>query len=203
MKGFSKSSIQDSYSEAFKIDLVNNKKEALLVNILALVVMLALMIPVYKSFFDFGAESARNGLGATLAARGPKLILAVVLFLLYIPAHEAVHGIVMRFFTTEKLRFGYNFLYAYAGSLEGVFNPIEYCLVALAPLVCFQLVFDLLMEIIPSFKAVWLFLIAINASGSMGDVYVFCRIAPRWKEKFLINDTGTDMTVYKENEKKS
>ncbi len=190
MKGIKKSDLESKgYKEKGKIDLVNNKKEAILVNVwgIAIIVVMLLIIPLlYKANI--------------VISPGEKyfisMIAFIVLMLLYIPLHEIVHGITLKCFSDEKLSFGWKLVYAYCGSKEAAMRPNEYFIVALAPLVVFSLVFIPLMFINKELSLVWYALEAMNVSGSIGDIYVTVKL---WKERnndTLITDSGTDMTFW-------
>lgn len=193
MKRIRTSELGDAYRLKFKIDLVNNRKEALYVNGLALVVMIIMLIPFIRSFYKVGSRVCS---GDSLIPILWNTLFCAVGCILYLVAHEAAHGLAMKCFTDAKLRFGYKFVYAYAGSIEGLFKPVEYILIALTPMLFFGVVFELCREKIPYFATSFYLLQMMNVSGSMGDVYVVFRILKHSQEKILINDTGTDMTVY-------
>lgn len=175
------------WKEDEKIDLVNNKKEALKVNAWGLLIMLVMAL--FLPFFNIEGFYGESFFMRT--------ILLFVLIILYIPLHEIVHGIVMKCFTKEKLRFGWKLVYAYCGSFEGAFRYYPYALIALAPLLFFSLVFINLIGLVPSLSFAWYVMEIINVSGSVGDIYVSIRLWKRRKENIYIVDTGTDMTVWK------
>lgn len=190
MKEIKKSSLEErGYREKGKIDLVNNKKEATIVNIMGVVIVLVMLafVPLFfkKGLFDFFRDNYFL-----------KCFVFLLSLFLYIPLHEIVHGIFLKAFTHEKLSFGWKFVYAYCGSKEGVTRPKEYFIVALSPLVVFTLVFVSLMVLNPEFSILWYYMEVMNVSGSVGDIYVTVKL---WKERkydILINDTGTDMTIW-------
>ena len=190
MKGMNKSGLDSlGYRESYKIDLVNNKKEALLINVLSIVVLviMALLIPL---FFKTGLIQFKK----------EDYFLSVVFFILsmilYIPLHEIVHGITLKCFTDERIKFGWKFVYAYCGSKEAVVKPKEYFLVALSPLLVFSLIFIALMAINRELSLLWYIMEIMNVSGSLGDIYVTFRL---WKDRdndVLVSDSGTDMTIW-------
>lgn len=190
MKGMNIKDLEkEGYKEMEKIDLVNNKKEAMLVNILGIVIVVLMMafIPLLiKASF---VRSYRDNLLLSLIVFSVSLIL-------YIPLHEIVHGAVLKCYTDEKLSFGWKFVYAYCGSKEAVVKRGEYYFVALAPLMVFSFVFIILMALNPSLSFVWYLMEIMNVSGSIGDIYVSVKLCKKREKNILITDSGTDMSFW-------
>ncbi len=185
-------SLPEGYSEIRKIDLMKNKKEALLVNGLALIIA-AVMILIANVFMPLTKEFARivrNESGEVFIF--PLIIPALIFYLL---AHEAVHGIFMKKFSGIRAKYGFNGLYAYAGS-EAFFNKKHYMIIALAPVV---LLGGILIPANILGGADWFWFIfyvqIANLSGAAGDLYVSA-IMRKLPEDILIQDMGVSMTVY-------
>ena len=191
MKGMN---IQDleglGYKECTKIDLVKNKKEALLVNIYGIIIMvvMAVFIPllIMGGIIEFNLETTFP----------LSFIVLLISLILYIPLHEIVHGIVLKNYTDEKLSFGWKLVYAYCGSKEAVVDRKEYYAVALAPLLVFSVVFISLMVLNPSLSLVWYVMEIMNVSGSVGDIYVSIKLRKEKSRDILITDSGTDMSFW-------
>ena len=127
MKGMNIKDLEkEGYKEIEKIDLVNNKKEAMLVNILGFVIVVVMMVFIPLLIKAGFIRSYKDNLILSLIVFSISLIL-------YIPLHEIVHGVVLKCYTNEKLSFGWKFVYAYCGSKEAVVKRGEYYFVALAP----------------------------------------------------------------------
>lgn len=183
--------LPEGYRELTHIDLQKNKKEALIVNGLGLVVMLVLgvlghlVVPI-QSLFDmeqgFGVYCARFGV----------LIVGIVV---YMVLHEAVHGVCMMRFSTVKPHYGFTGMYAFAGS-EAYFSRPYYIVIALAPVVVWGVVLAVLCALVPA-QWFWVayFIQITNLSGAAGDLYVTARMM-RMPEDILVQDAGTSMTVY-------
>ena len=190
MKGMNIKDLEkEGYKEMEKIDLVNNKKEAMLVNILGIVivvVMIAFIPLLIKAGF---VRSYRDNLLLSL-------IIFSVSLILYIPLHEIVHGAVLKCYTDEKLSFGWKFVYAYCGSKEAVVKRGEYYFVALAPLMVFSFVFIILMALNPSLSFVWYLMEIMNVSGSIVDIYLSVFLFKKREKNILITDSGTDMSFW-------
>ena len=191
MKGMNIKDLEGlGYKECTKIDLVKNKKEALLVNIYGIIIMviMAVFIPllIMGGIIEFNLETTF-----------PLFFIVLLLSLiLYIPLHEIVHGIVLEKYTDEKLSFGWKLVYAYCGSKEAVVDRKEYYAVALAPLLVFSVVFISLMVLNPSLSLVWYVMEIMNVSGSVGDIYVSIKLRKEKSRDILITDSGTDMSFW-------
>ena len=191
MKGMNIKDLEGlGYKECTRIDLVKNKKEALLVNIYGIIIMvvMAVFIPllIMGGIIEFNLETTFPLF----------FIVLLISLILYIPLHEIVHGIVLKNYTDEKLSFGWKLVYAYCGSKEAVVNRREYYAVALAPLLVFSVVFISLMVLNPSLSLVWYVMEIMNVSGSVGDIYVSIKLRKEKSRDILITDSGTDMSFW-------
>ena len=191
MKGMNIKDLEGlGYKECTKIDLVKNKKEALLVNIYGIIIMvvMAVFIPllIMGGIIEFNLETTFP----------LSFIVLLISLILYIPLHEIVHGIVLKKYTDEKLSFGWKLVYAYCGSKEAVVDRKEYYAVALAPLLVFSVVFISLMVLNPSLSLVWYVMEIMNVSGSVGDIYVSIKLRKEKSRDILITDSGTDMSFW-------
>lgn len=191
MKGMNIKDLEGlGYKECTKIDLVKNKKEALLVNIYGIIIMvvMAVFIPllIMGGIIEFNMETTFP----------LSFIVLLISLILYIPLHEIVHGIVLKKYTDEKLSFGWKLVYAYCGSKEAVVDRKEYYAVALAPLLVFSVVFISLMVLNPSLSFVWYVMELMNVSGSVGDIYVSIKLRKEKSRDILITDSGTDMSFW-------
>ena len=191
MKGMNIKDLEGlGYKECTRIDLVKNKKEALLVNIYGIIIMvvMAVFIPllIMGGIIEFNLETTFP----------LSFIVLLISLILYIPLHEIVHGIVLKKYTDEKLSFGWKLVYAYCGSKEAVVDRKEYYAVALAPLLVFSVVFISLMVLNPSLSLVWYVMEIMNVSGSVGDIYVSIKLRKEKSRDILITDSGTDMSFW-------
>lgn len=185
------SMLPEGYGELFHIDLQKDKRLALIVNGIALVILAVLavaghlIVPI-SALFDMD-----GGLGPYVL-RFAVLVLGTVVYILL---HEAVHGVVMYHCSHVKPRFGFTGLYAFAGS-DVYFNKRDYIVIALAPVVVWGVVLAILTPLVPRtwFWVVWFIQIA-NLSGGGGDLYVTWRFA-KLPGDILVQDTGVAMTVF-------
>ena len=177
--------LPEGYQEIWRADLAKNKKQALLVNGLALALAVGtVLVPL------LGRAAA-----GSFVLSGWQMAVAAVGLLFYIPLHELVHGLCMKGFGAGKIHYGYAGVYAWAGSND-FFKKWPYIVIALAPLVSLGIALACLCVFVPHnwFWAVYLIQV-MNISGAAGDIYV------AWKafgmpEDLLVQDTGTAMVFY-------
>lgn len=184
------SQLPPDYHTAMRVDLMADKKQALTVNALALAIAALMGIGMHH-FIPFDLfDSSRGALFSVLRAG----VLLLGLFA-YIPLHELVHGVTMKFCGCQKVDYGFNWVYAYAGSRE-YFPKNCYLVIALAPIAVWGAVLLGLNVLVPrSFFWVVYFIQITNISGAAGDLYVTWLFRPLPKD-ILIQDTGISMTVY-------
>ena len=184
-------SLPEGYREILTVDLQNNKKLALLVNGIALVIsviMIAAALPFVSvtALFDMSAGLVPYALRFAALAVGE---------VAYIILHELVHGITMKHFGAGRIKYGFTGIYAYAGCAD-FFPKFSYIVIALAPVVLWGAVLVLINCLVPpSWFWIVYFIQITNISGAAGDFYVtakFCRLP----KDILVADDGTKMRVY-------
>lgn len=127
------------------------------------------------------------------------LLLQLFLFLgslvLYTVLHELTHGVLMRYYSGLRPRYGFNGLYAYAGS-NAYFDRRSYRVIALAPVVLLGLLLLLLCCLV-LISLFWFFYLIqiVNLSGAAGDIYV-CLLLQKLPADLLIQDSGIAMEFY-------
>ena len=181
--------LPENYKEILYVDLQKNKKLALLVNGLALIIS-AVMIIIGLIISPL----------SKLYSEGPVILLINLLIMLigmplYLVLHELVHGIFMYSYSRVKPRYGFTGMYAYAGS-DGYFSKLPYIIIALAPVVIWGIVLLVLNLTLPSYLFWSVYMIQIaNISGAAGDAYVTAKFS-RLPTSILVQDTGVALTVY-------
>lgn len=119
----------------------------------------------------------------------------LAMHLVYIPLHELVHGLWMRVFSREKIRYGFQGCYAYAGS-NAFFSVAQHNIIAVAPLITWGIALAALERVLPEAWFWILFSVQIvNVSGSAGDLYCVFRTL-RYPRGTRIQDTGVRMRVF-------
>ncbi len=190
----SMSVLPEGYKEGLSIDLQKDKKLALLVNGLSLLIAVLTVVPVLflvpiTPLFDVSGDwvSYFLRLGALLVGMAVYMVL-----------HEAVHGIAMKLCGTKKVKYGFTGLYAFAGS-DDYYGKAAYLFIALAPVVLWGIALGVACFLVPAswFWVVYLIEV-VNLSGAAGDLYVTVRFL-RLPKDILVRDVGTSMTVYVKN----
>ncbi len=183
--------LPQGYKQLLAIDLQKDKKLALIVNGMAILIGVVMAVPMHfvvpiNSLFDVS-----GGL-LPYIIRFFALILSVVF---YIVSHEAVHGIAMKICGTKGVKYGFTGLYAYAGSTD-YYNKGAYIFIALAPVILWGIVLFVINFLVPEswFWVVYIIQIT-NISGAAGDAYVSICFA-KLPNDILIQDNGTAMIVY-------
>ena len=183
--------LPEEYREILSIDLQKDKKLALLVNVLAIVIAVLLAVPMnfyipISTLFDRSKE-----FGEFMLQMGVLLLSMFV----YAILHELVHGITMKLAGTKKVKYGFTGMYAFAGS-DDYYDKKSYIIIALAPVVVWGIVLAVLNAFVP---AEWFWVVYIiqimNLSGAVGDYYVSFKFSKLPKD-IWVHDCGTSMKVY-------
>lgn len=187
-------SLPKNYQLYAEIDLLKNKKLAILLNISSLVVAV-LMIISAMHFVGLGALLNVEAAWQLLV----KLFALLALSLAYIALHEAVHGLAMKLCGTKRVKYGYSVVYAYAGS-EDYYPKGKYIFIALAPVILWGIVLALAALLVPrSWFWVVYFVQITNISGAVGDAYVTVKML-KMPKNILVQDTGTAMSIFAEKQ---
>ena len=189
MRSFPK--LPDGFVEIYSIDLKKNKKAALLVNALAIIIGVALaiighfIVPITTLF------SMDSGITMYML----RLLVLVISLILYIILHELVHGIAMKICGTKKVKYGFTGLYAFAGSND-YYDKISYIFIALAPIVVWGIILAVINIFVPA-EWFWIvyFIQLSNLSGAAGDLYVTVKFS-KMPRDILIFDYGVGMKVF-------
>jgi hypothetical protein len=120
----------------------------------------------------------------------------VVAFVAVLVLHELVHGLCFWLITRSRPRFGLQLAYAYASAPEWYIPRNPYLVVGLAPLILISLVGIALLPWLPqSLLLPWIFALAVNASGSVGDIYIIGWLLGR-PASAMVNDHGDCIQIY-------
>ncbi len=179
------------YRPLFSIDLQKDKKLALLINGLALVIGLAMAVPMHFVVPIFTLFDMEQGMRAYIT----RFVVLIIAEVAYLVLHEAVHGVAMKLCGTKKVKYGFTGLYAYAGS-EDYYDKKSYIFIAMAPVVLWGVVIAVINLLVPPawFWVVYWVQIG-NISGAAGDIYVTVRFS-RLPKEILVQDSGVGMSVY-------
>ncbi len=186
-------SLPPGYGQAFALDLSSDRRVMVLLNIAGL----ALLVP-FGAFFWWTAQLLRPGIELRLfelssLAGIVSLILAMVLMILL---HEAVHGLFFWIYLQDRPIFGLRAAYAFAAAPDWFIPRNPYLVIGLAPLILISAAGLVLFLIIPERWFLPVFaLLALNAAGAVGDLFVFLRLISQPAET-LICDEGDRFTAY-------
>lgn len=183
--------LPEDYGEIYSLNLQKDKREAIIVNLLALAIAAVMavsmnfFVPV-TSFFDMSGGIVRYFL---------RLAALIVLMVLYMVLHELVHGIAMKLCGTKRVKYGFTGLYAFAGS-EDYYDKKSYIFIALAPIVLWGTVLAAVNFFVPTewFWIVYMIQL-INISGAAGDLFAAVKFS-RMPKNILIQDSGVSMRVF-------
>lgn len=176
------------YREIRRVDLLQNRREAVLVNGIALAIM-AVMVAVGFLICPPFSELELS------FSKFLNVVLMLAGIVVYMALHEIVHGVFMMAFSGRRPHYGYTGFYAYAGS-DALFRRTQYLIIAFAPVVILGAVIAVLNVAFYETAFWYLYIIQIvNLSGAAGDLYVGVLIA-RSCEDVMVRDAGTDMSFY-------
>ena len=184
--------LPENYETVMELNLQKNKKTALLINGLAVVLTVVLML------IGMIIRPIRFSLDTDEAFRSfiIKMIVLSVCYIAYIILHELTHGFAMKHYGGQKVQYGFTGLYAFAGSKEDYFDKYAYFRITLAPVVIWGVIFMILLLLVPEdwFWIVY-FLQIGNISGAAGDLFVAWKTS-RMPDTLYVRDTGVDMTMF-------
>lgn len=180
--------LPEGYKEYYSVDLQKNKKIALVVNVIAVIISFIMALPMH--FVVPISTLLWNEEGYII-----RMLSLIVLLILYMILHELVHGISMKLCGTKKVKYGFTGLYAFAGS-EDYYPKKPYIFIALAPVVLWGVVLAVVNLVVPT-EWFWIIYIVqiMNISGAAGDLFVTVKFS-RMPDDILIKDYGVGMTVY-------
>lgn len=183
--------LPEGYREIYALDMHEDKKLAVWVNLLSLAIAAVFAVPmlfVVPWWTTFDVTDGMTGYWIKFAAM-------LGLTLLYLVLHELVHGIAMRICGTKKIRYGFKGVYAFAAS-DDYYRKKPYIFIALAPVVLWGIVLAIVTPFVPaSWFWVVYFVQLMNLSGAAGDLYVTVKFS-RMPRDILIRDSGVGMVVY-------
>lgn len=183
--------LPEGYREIYALDMHEDKKLAVWVNLLSLAIAAVFAVPmlfVVPWWATFDVTDGMTGYWIKLAAM-------LGLTLVYLVLHELVHGIAMRICGTKKIRYGVKGVYAFAAS-DDHYRKKPYIFIALAPVVLWGIVLAIVTPFVPaSWFWVVYFVQLMNLSGAAGDLYVTVKFS-RMPRDILIRDSGVGMVVY-------
>jgi hypothetical protein len=199
--------LPEGYDLDRTLDLIKDRKLLLILSAASLGLFLvswaglAWLLRLLRPDLTAGAsfELTVPGFGGILL---PLLVLLGVIFVMVV-LHEAIHGICFWLFTGGRVKFAFKGAYAYAAAPDWYLHKRPYMVVSMAPLVLITVLgLMALVWVPPGWIAPLMLLIAMNASGAVGDIYVFFLLI-RMPEDALIQDFGEQMMLFTRRESQS
>lgn len=196
MKNF-EAELPQNYKLVKTID-AKNAKVGVVLNLIAMLVMLASVIPAYflinVPFREMLDLDNNNGMYSLV-----RVIVMFAIFVAYIILHELVHGAAYKALTKQKLTFGLSLTVAFCG-VPNIYVYRKTALIAvLAPFVVFTPVFLTLCFVLPTAldKLLAAFMLGAHVGGCSGDLWVSGLLLFKYRDKMtLMNDTGPKQTFY-------
>jgi hypothetical protein len=185
------------------LDLIKDRKLLLILSVaslglfLACWVGLAWLLRLLRPDFTASASFELNvpGSGGFLLS----LLLLVGVVLAMVVLHEAIHGVCFWLFTGGGVKFAFKGVYAYAAAPDWYVYKQPYMIVSLAPLVLITVLGLITLVWAPvNWVASLMLLIAMNASGAVGDLYVYFLLT-NLSEDTLVQDFGEGMMLFTRN----
>jgi hypothetical protein len=190
-------SLPAEYQLARSIDLRQEPKLMLWLNLVGLGLLV-----LFGWLFLWLAEGLRSptlaepSISISLPSGIAAILGTVVAFVGVLVLHELVHGLCFWLITRARPRFGLQLAYAYASAPEWFIQRNPYLVVGLAPLILISLLGVALLPWLPgSLLLPWVFALAVNASGSVGDLYIIGWLLGR-PASALVNDHGDCIRIY-------
>jgi hypothetical protein len=184
--------LPEGYAQSGEINLKKNKQLAIILNVAAVLVAIA----VFVILAIFAAPVRPGILRLSGSFTTWTLLIQLGLMVLLFTLHELIHGIFFWVFTRSRPVFAVRALYACAGAPDWYIPARQYAVVTIGPLAVIGTVGVLLMLLVPeSWVLVIAFLVALNTGGAVGDLLVFNRIFKLPRTSFA-NDTGDVITFY-------
>lgn len=188
--------LPSGYSQVYYLN-AKNVKVGIIFNLLALVIMLAVIAIAVVLFIAFGKMPET----IDFISMEISLLATLVLMLVYLVLHELVHGAAYKIMTGEKLTFGVSWSCAYCGvphiytyrktALVALVSPLIIFSVILIPITCVALFVS------PYIYFTLVLLLASHLGGCIGDIYVTILLLTKYKDKrMLIRDTGPEQFFY-------
>ena len=184
-------SLPDDYREIYSVNLQKDKKVAIFIIVLALLIFAVMVIPM-NSFVPI---STLFNMETGLLNYCLRFFVLIISLLIYMCLHEFIHCITMKAFGTQKVKYGFTGIYAFAGS-DDYYDKKSYITIALAPVVVFLFVLAAINLIVPQdwFWVVYILQIC-NIAGAAGDIFVTIKFA-KMPKNIVVRDSGVGMTVY-------
>lgn len=196
--------LPDEFHLLKSLDLIKDRKMLVLLSLASLGLFvinwagLAWLLQVLRPNIAPGSESISFNLTGAASIFVQLLVLLGVIFVM-VTLHEAIHGVFFWLFTGGRVKFAFRGAYAYAAAPGWYIRKAPYLFISMAPLVLISLLGVIALLLIPvNWILPVLLLVAMNASGAVGDLYVFFLLVSKSGD-MLVQDFGEQMEIYARN----
>lgn len=182
--------LPENYRLAEKISIATDKKLAIGLNVTGFLVTVALLIFFFAIFIadEDGTFSFTIGLLPILVVIIGAIAVVVI--------HELVHGIFIKHYTKEPVKYAFHGFAASAGSPDHYFGKKEYIIIALAPFIIVNAaLIAALFSLHGTWFAVMYFVFAIHFTGCIADLYMVWKLR-HFGPDTLIRDVGIEMEFF-------
>jgi hypothetical protein len=192
--------LPDSYQLSGSLNLSKDHRLAILLNLLGLVLLV-----FFGWVFILAMQFLRPGFDGqllNLVVGSPVeiiyfLISLLVVSVIMVVAHEAVHGLIFWLITRQRPVYGFRGLYAFASAPGWFIARNPYLVVAIAPFIAITTLGLGLMAVIPTGLILQiLLLITLNASGAVGDLAVVFWLLTQ-PASIYVQDFGDGINLYR------
>jgi len=193
--------LPENYRLSQKVDLINEPRLLLILSLASLVLFVASWVILGWLLTVLRSDTFASNVSFSFSPGGSGSIILSLLVLLgviltMVVLHEGIHGLFFWLFTGGKVEFAFKGAYAYAAAPDWYLSKRPYLFISLAPLVIITVLGVILLFIVPpSWISPVFLLVTFNASGAVGDIYVFYLLA-RMSGDQLIRDSGERMEIY-------
>ncbi len=175
--------LPEGYTLHEHIDLEKDKKRAIWLNVMTIALFLGVFafLPV---------------IGIDISVTLPGIFFLFVGIVLYIVAHEIIHGIFFRLDRNLKVRYQFHGFAASAAAPDAYLTKPHFLIVGLAPFFVLTAVFALILPLTSGGVFVLFYcLFALHISGCAGDFYVTYKLM-RMPKSTLVEDYGIGMRFF-------
>lgn len=198
-KPLSYNTLPEGYKTVYEINLLSNKKLAITINALSVVMLLPFIIVL--PFLKIKLFSIELGLLSLV-----KFGVFFVGYLFAIMLHELTHGICFRIASKKKVKYNFHILYFSASVPDSYFVKNYYLVIGLAPSVVVNLILIIMTTLfyfyLPNWFIIIYFIFAFHFVGCVGDFYV-CGKLLKMKSDTLVQDVGVGMTMFQKAEQEN
>jgi hypothetical protein len=192
--------LPEQYHSIYSLDLSNNLKMAVILNLAGLVITVIafVLLRAYASLVRPGFSTPLlNGTITITLGTLVDIVWLIVLIMGMLILHELIHGFFFWLFTHSRPAFGLGLSYAYAAAPDWYIPLRLYWIVGLAPLVLIALGG---MGVMGWGPAAWLvpamIVVGFNSGGAVGDIWIVGRLLSGCSKDALVNDEGHRVTFF-------